>query len=208
MRLIKSLLFIVLLATLVFLLYFVTNSEEEAVQVSLQDQLTLAEHSDSLLRKELLDTLQISRTSPMSALFEDFEARLENGNIVISKGNRLVGQYSLNQLTLRQVLLADLNGDDVPECWLLGIKSSKQVEIFALEIKSGHIKRINFPTLKGSQAFGYVGADSLYFDKSTIARQFKFTNDPYADVESGRRVCFYQFGKDHSFVLKKTIDLE
>ena len=208
MRLVKFILFIVLLTSMVGLFYFVQQWEDEPVQVSLDDQLHFSSSADSLATHAEVDNLQIQQPTVINALLEDYEAHVENHVLLFSKSNLLLHQYKLNEIVVDQLLLADMNGDDMPECWVLGHKPSKQVEIFALEFKSGHSKRINFPTLKGSQAFGYAGADSLYFDKSTIARQFKFTNDPYADVESGRRVCFYQFGKDQSFVLKKTIDLE
>lgn len=208
MRLVKSFIFLLLVACLVGLLMVIQNWEDQPVQVSIQDQLSLAEQSDSLIRSDVLDSQSLVHTFPVSALFEDYEARMEHGFIRVTQSNRLLGNYEVKKLAIRQLILADLNGDDMPECWVLGHKPSKQVEIFALEFKSGHSKRINFPTLKGSQAFGYVGGDSLYLEKTTIARQFNFAHDPYADVESGKRVCFYQYGKDQSFVLKKTIDLE
>jgi hypothetical protein len=208
MRLVKFILFIVLLTSMVVLFYFVQQWEVEPVQVSLDDQLHFSSSADSLASHAEVDTQQIQQTSVINALLEDYEAHVENHVLLFSKSNRLVNQYKLNKIEVDQLLLADMNGDDMPECWVLGHKPSKQVEIFALEFKSGHSKRINFPTLKGSQAFGYVGGDSLYLEKTMIARQFNFAHDPYADVESGKRVCFYQYGKDQSFVLKKTIDLE
>jgi hypothetical protein len=206
MRLIKFILFIVLVTSMLGLVYFVQQWEDEPVQVNLDDQLRFSSSADSLASHAAIDTQQISQA--INALLEDYEAHVENHVLLFSKSNRLLHQYKLNQIEVDQLLLADMNGDDMPECWVLGHKPSKQVEIFALEFKSGHSKRINFPTLKGSQAFGYAGGDSLYLEKTTIARQFKFAHDPYADVESGKRVCFYQYGKDQSFVLKKTIDLE
>lgn len=208
MRLLKFILFIVLVTSMVGLFYFVQQWEDEPVQVSLDDQLHFSSSADSLASDAAVDTQQIQQATAIYALLEDYEAHVENHVLLFSKSNRLVNQYQLNKIEVVQLLLADMNGDDMPECWVLGYKPSKQVEIFALEFKSGHSKRINFPTLKGSQAFGYVGGDSLYLEKTTIARQFNFAHDPYADVESGKRVCFYQYGKDQSFVLKKTIDLE
>jgi hypothetical protein len=208
MRLGKFILFIVLVTSMVGLFYFVHQWEDEPVQVSLEDQLHLTTSADSLASHVAIDTQQIQQATAINALFEDYEAHVENYVLLFSKSNQLLNQYKLNQIEVDQLLLADMNGDDIPECWVLGHKPSKQAEIFALEFKSGHNKRINFPTLKGSQAFGYAGGDSLYLEKTTIARQFNFAHDPYADVESGKRVCFYQYGKDQSFVLKKTIDLE
>lgn len=208
MRLVKILTFLALLVTLVGLLIYIQDWDDDPIQISFKDQVAMLEHSDSMYHKAAIDTQIVLRTAPVSALFEDYEARVDQSVIFITKSNRLIGNYKAKQVTVHQLILADLNGDDKPECWVLGFKPSKRVEIFALTIQSGQLKRINFPTLKGSQAFGYIGQDSLYLEKSTIARQFKFANDPYADVVSGNRVCYYQFGKDQSFVLKKTIDLE
>jgi hypothetical protein len=208
MRLVKALIFLLLAVTLVGLLVYILDWDNEPVQVSFQDQVEMLEHSDSLLHIAVKDSQSITRTALISALFEDFEASVDHGIIFITKSNRLVGKYEAKRIAVQQLILADLNGDDKPECWVLGFRQSKRVEIFALTLQAGHLNRINFPTLKGSQAFGYIGKDSLYLEKSTIARQFKFANDPYADVAYGNRVCYYQFGKDQSFVLKKTLDLE
>jgi hypothetical protein len=78
----------------------------------------------------------------------------------------------------------------------------------AFEYGSGHIREISFPNLKGRQAFGYAGGDSLYFEKNSLVRLVKYANDPYADFGNGYRACYYTFGKDQSFILKKTLDLE
>lgn len=207
MRLIKAIVFLLLLVTLIGLLVYIQDWDEESVPVTLHEQISLAEQADSIIRKVEYDSLNFDRPAPLSAIFQDYEANVEIDAITLKKSNQIIGKYRLNQLTIQQVILANLNDDDVPECWILGVKHSKQSDIFALTIQAGHIKRINFPTLKGRQAFGYVGKDSLYLDKSTLARQFEFANDPYSDIESGHRVCYYQFGKDQSFVLKKTLDL-
>ena len=208
MRLVKFLIFLILVAILIGLLVYIHAWDDEPVQVSFKDQVALVDQSDSLLREDLLDSQAVVQTAPISALFEDYEARVDMGFIYITKSNRLIGKFDVKNSMIRQLILADLNGDDSPECWILGFKSINRAEIFALTMQAGHLKRINFPILKGSQAFGYAGGDSLYLEKSAIARQFKFTNDPYSVVESGNRVCYYQFGKDQSFVLKKTLDLE
>lgn len=208
MRLVKFILFIVLVTSMIGLFYFVQHWEDDSVQVNLDDQINYSSSTDSLASHAEVDTQQIFQHTTINALLEDYEVHVENQMLFFSKSNQLLYQYKLNKIKVDQLLLADMNGDDQPECWVLGHKPSKQVEIFALEFKSGHGNRINFPTLKGSQSFGYVGGDSLYLEKTTIARQFNFAHDPYADVESGKRVCFYQYGKDQSFVLKKTIDLE
>ena len=208
MRLIKSFIFLILLACLGLLLYFMSNLDEDAVQVDFQDQLTLASNADSLLREQSLDTSKLVATKVVSAVYEDYEVVLEKSVLLISKSNKIIYHKDFPNLTIRQILMSDMNEDDAPECWILGLNKSNKSEIFALEINAGQINRINFPTLKGRQAFGYAGGDSLYFDRFAIVRQFKYANDPYADLSSGNRACFYQFGIDQSFVLKKTLDLE
>lgn len=208
MRLIKSIIFLILLASLGILLYYMSNLDEDAVQVNFQDQLTVASNTDSLLRDQSLDTSKIVSTNIVSTVYEDYEVLVEKSVLTITKSNQIVYKKDFPKLTIRQILMSDMNEDDAPECWILGLNSSNNSEIFALEINSGQINRINFPTLKGRQAFGYAGGDSLYFDRFTIVRQFKYANDPYADLSSGNRACYYQFGIDQSFVLKKTLDLE
>lgn len=208
MRLFKSFIFLFLLASLVGLFYLIQHLDEDDVQVLPQDHFVATLQADSLLHAASLDSQQVKEPSSITALYEDYEVGFEVGYLVILKSNRNIGKYPMGALTLTQLLVTDLNGDDYPECWVLAKKPSRQVEIFALNLSSGPIKRINFPNLKGSQSFGYAGHDTLYLEKSSIVRQFKFANDPYSDLESGQRVCFYQFGKDLSFVLKKTIDLE
>jgi hypothetical protein len=207
MRLVKTIIFLLLLVTLIGLLVYIQDWDEESVPVTMHDQLSLVEQSDLNQRTAETDSLGMDRPAPLSAFFEDYEANVESKAIIFKKSNQMLGKYQLNQLTIQQVILADLNEDDVPECWILALKPSKRAEIFALTIQAGQINRINFPTLKGRQAFGYIGKDSLYLDKSTLARQFEYANDIYSEIESGRRVCYYQFGKDQSFVLKKTLDL-
>jgi len=208
MRLLKSLIFFVLLAVLGCLLYYVQFDEEDSNQVTFQDQLMVDSQVDTLLRENVVDTSQMSLNKSLTVLYYDYEVFMDKTTLKIQKSNQLVYQKDFPHLTIRQILMADMNGNDMPECWILGLKESKSVEIFALEVKLGHTKRINFPTLKGSQAFGYAGEDSLYLDKSTIVRQFKFVNDPNADLSAGTRACYYQFGIDQSFILKKTLDLE
>lgn len=208
MRLVKAVLFLVLLSSLIGLIYYIQNFDEDSIQMGLQDQIAMDSNSESLLQEEILDTSQILPSNIVSAAYEDIEVHVVQSTLIISKSNQEIYKKDFPKLTIRQILMADLNEDDAPECWILGSNSSNKSDIFALEISSGQINQINFPTLKGRQAFGYAGNDTLYFEKSSIVRQFKFVNDPYADLSSGNRACYYQFGVDQSFILKKTLDLE
>ena len=208
MRLVKFTVFLCFILCLGAIFYFVQKLDDEAVTVNLEDQLVVASQGDSLARQVEVDTLLIKPSPVLSTLFQDYEASMHGDSLVLLKGNSTVFKEALSKLDVKQILLSDLNDNDAPECWLVGINSNRLIAILAYEYKSGHVNRINFPKLKGSQAFGYVGSDSLYFDKTGIVRQFHYENDPYADLSSGKRACFYQFGKDQSFILKKTLDLE
>ncbi len=208
MRLIKLVAIFCLILTLGAIFYFVQRMDIDEVDISLEDRLRVSELGDSLSRKELVDTSHLTSSPLLAALFQDYEARVVDDSLVVLKGYRSIFKVKINKSDLRQILLSDLNENDAPECWVLLVDSNAKSSIKSFEFNSGHTNRINFPNLMGSQAFGYAGSDSIYLDKTGIVRQFKFENDPYADLTSGKRACFYQFGKDQSFVLKKTIDLE
>mgnify|MGYP000739743279 CR=1 FL=1 len=88
--LIKSFIFLILLACLGLLLYFMSNLDEDAVQVDFQDQLTLASNADSLLREQSLDTSKLVATKVVSAVYEDYEVVLEKSVLLISKSNKII----------------------------------------------------------------------------------------------------------------------
>ncbi len=208
MRLIKILLSIACLFLLGLIFYWVQQVDEESQVVKWEDQLAVSSQGDSIIRQVELDTQSIKEPKTVGTLFQDYEVHMEKDIFYMSKGNQIVSKEKLANMTVKQILLSDLNENDAPECWILGEKLNHQTDIRVFEYKSGHLNRIIFPKLKGSQAIGYAGADSIYLDKTGIVRQFNFANDPYADLSSGKRACYYQFGKDQSFILKKTIDLE
>ncbi len=208
MRLVKFIVLICFIVSLGAIFYYVQKLDDDNVVVNLDDHFVVASQGDSLARQVDVDTHSVKSTSTISTLFQDYEARMSGDSLLFVKGNSIVFKEALSKIVVRQILLSDLNENDAPECWVLGLNSNKSTTIHAYEYRSGHINRINFPKLKGSQAFGYVGSDSLFFDKTGIVRQFNYENDPYADLSSGKRACYYQFGKDQSFILKKTIDLE
>ncbi|MHA8105836.1 hypothetical protein [Aquirufa sp. 5-AUSEE-100C1] len=208
MRLVKFIVLICFIVSLGAIFYYVQKLDDESVAVNLNDQLVVSSQGNSLARQVDVDTHSVKSTSTISTLFQDYEARMSGDSLLFVKGNSIVFKEALFKIDVRQILLSDLNENDAPECWVIGLNSNKSTTIRAYEYHSGHINRINFPKLKGSQAFGYVGSDSLFFDKTGIVRQFNYENDPYADLSSGKRACYYQFGKDQSFILKKTLDLE
>ncbi len=188
--------------------YFVLKMDEETVEVNLADQLAVSAQGDSLARQELLDTNEMKPTALVSTLFQDYEVRVVLDSLIWLKGNSILAKEIIGKGQVQQILLSDLNENDAPECWIVIRKPNQQINIRAMEYVAGRINRINFPKLKGSQAFGYVGSDSLFLDKTGIVRQFIYVDDPYADLSSGKRACYYQFGKDQSFILKKTLETE
>ncbi len=210
MRSLKSLIFVGLLAALGFLFWYINSHEQLASsEVSLEDNLMASGFSDSLRQHIQLDSNATISTEPvvLNAFIEDFEAKLDSNQFVIFKSSQLIFSKKINW-QVKQILASDLNGNQFPEFWIYGQNSSKRTQILAFEYGSGHIREISFPNLKGRQAFGYAGGDSLYFEKNSLVRLVKYANDPYADFGNGYRACYYTFGKDQSFILKKTLDLE
>lgn len=210
MRSLKSLIFVGLLAALGFLFWYINSHEQLASsEVSLEDNLMASGFSDSLRQHIQPDSNATSSTEPvvLNAFIEDFEAKLDSNQFVIFKSSQLIFSKKINW-QVKQILASDLNGNQFPEFWIYGQNASKRTQILAFEYGSGHIREISFPILKGRQAFGYAGGDSLYFEKNSLVRLVKYANDPYADFGNGYRACYYTFGKDQSFILKKTLDLE
>ncbi len=210
MRSLKSLIFVGLLAALGFLFWYINSHEQLASsEVSLEDNLMASGFSDSLRQHIQPDSNATISTDPvvLNAFIEDFEAKLDSNQFVIFKSSQLIFSKKINW-QVKQILASDLNGNQFPEFWIYGQNVSKRTQILAFEYGSGHIREISFPNLKGRQAFGYAGGDSLYFEKNSLVRLVKYANDPYADFGNGYRACYYTFGKDQSFILKKTLDLE
>jgi hypothetical protein len=206
----KSLIFVGLLAALGFLFWYINSHEQLASsEVSLEDNLMASGFSDSLRQHIQPDSNATISTDPvvLNAFIEDFEAKLDSNQFVIFKSSQLIFSKKINW-QVKQILASDLNGNQFPEFWIYGQNASKRTQILAFEYGSGHIREISFPNLKGRQAFGYAGGDSLYFEKNSLVRLVKYANDPYADFGNGYRACYYTFGKDQSFILKKTLDLE
>ena len=210
MRIIKSLIFIGLISALGYLFWYI-HSHEQATssEVSVEDNLMASGFADSLRQFSQGDSSLNSAAEPivLTAFIEDFEAKLDSNQFRIFKSSQLI--YSkIIMWQVKQILASDLNGNQLPEFWIYGENSSKRTQILAFEFSSGHIREISFPTLKGRQAFGYAGEDSLYLEKNSLVRLVKYVNDPYAEFGNGYRACYYSFGKDQSFILKKTLDLE
>ncbi len=210
MRMLKSLLFLGLLTALGFLFWFIAAHDQQSnVEVSLEDNLMASGFADSLRLQSQPDSSATitGESTVINAFIEDFEAKVDSNVFEVYKSNQLIFSKKITW-PVKQILASDLNGNQLPEFWVYGQNASKRTQILAFEYGSGHVREISFPTLKGRQAFGYVGGDSLYFEKSSLVRLVKYANDPYADFGNGYRACYYSFGKDQSFILKKTLDLE
>jgi hypothetical protein len=210
MRILKSFLFLVLLSALGFLFWYIAAQDQDSnASVSLEDNIMASGFSDSLRQNTQPDSMNVVPAEVMvvNATIEDFEAKLDSNQFQIFKSSQLIFSRKISW-KVNQILASDLNGNQLPEFWIYGLNSSKKSQILAFEYGSGRIREVAFPTLKGRQAFGYAGGDSLYFEKNSLVRLVKYVNDPYADFGNGYRACFYTFGKDQSFILKKTVDLE
>jgi hypothetical protein len=210
MRILKSFLFLVLLSALGFLFWYIAAQDQDSnATVSLEDNIMASGFSDSLRQNTQPDSMNVvpADVTVVNATIEDFEAQLDSNQFQIFKSSQLIFSRKISW-KVNQILASDLNGNQLPEFWIYGLNSSKKSQILAFEYGSGRIREVAFPTLKGRQAFGYAGGDSLYFEKNSLVRLVKYVNDPYADFGNGYRACFYTFGKDQSFILKKTVDLE
>jgi hypothetical protein len=210
MRILKSLFFLGLLAALGFLFWYIAaHDQQSSVEVSLEDNLMAIGFADSLSQQSQPDSSATLSVEPtvINAFIEDFEAKVDSNEFQVYKSSQLIFSKKINW-PVKSILASDLNGNQMPEFWVYGQNISKRIQILAFEYGSGRVREITFPTLKGRQAFGYIGGDSLYFEKNSLVRLVKYANDPYADFGNGYRACFYTFGKDQSFILKKTLDLE
>ena len=200
----------VLLSALGFLFWYIAAQDQDSnATVSLEDNIMASGFSDSLRQNTQPDSMNVvpADVTVVNATIEDFEAQLDSNQFQIFKSSQLIFSRKISW-KVNQILASDLNGNQLPEFWIYGLNSSKKSQILAFEYGSGRIREVAFPTLKGRQAFGYAGGDSLYFEKNSLVRLVKYVNDPYADFGNGYRACFYTFGKDQSFILKKTVDLE
>jgi hypothetical protein len=210
MRILKSLFFLVLLAALGFLFWYIAaHDQQSSADVSLEDNLMTSGFADSLRQQSQPNSSDNLTVEPnvINAFIEDFEAKVDSNEFQVYKSSQLIFSKKINW-PVKQILASDLNGNQMPEFWVYGQNLSKRTQILAFEYGSGYVREISFPTLKGRQAFGYIGGDSLYFEKNSIVRLVKYANDPYADFGNGYRACYYSFGKDQSFILKKTLDLD
>jgi hypothetical protein len=206
-KLLKFFLFVLLLGFLAYIFIYIDELDDKPEETEITDVDVVKTYGDSLARIAVDDTISRNLQVGLTSAFEDFTVSVDEGLIRVEKSHSVLLEKKLENFKLASVLATDLNGNDNPEFWVAGWQG-KNYRIFAFEYESGKIKTIRFPAIMGRQRLGYAGVDSLYLEKSAIVHSFGYENDPYADISSGIRACYYKYGADGSFVLSKTLDLE
>jgi hypothetical protein len=196
-----------LLGFLAYIFIYIDELDDKPEETEITDVDVVKTYGDSLAQIAVDDTISRNLQVGLTSAFEDFTVSVDEGLIRVEKSHSVLLEKKLENFKLASVLATDLNGNDNPEFWVAGWQG-KNYRIFAFEYESGKIKTIRFPLIMGRQRLGYAGADSLYLEKSAIVHSFGYENDPYADISSGIRACYYKYGADGSFVLSKTLDLE
>lgn len=204
MKILRFLLGLILLAFFSWLLYFLVNLEgEEEEYASVYAEKPIQKLNNTAFVDSILnDTLQEN----VSNIF-DFKAIYKDGVLKIYQLEEEKFEHKINLKGFKRVLSSDINLDEKPEFWLF-FQQNNSAKFLGFQWEEGKLISLNFPSIKGRQAFGYIGNDSLYLEKGLLVRDFRFANDPFAELSQGFRKCYYAFGKDKSFILKKTIDYE
>lgn len=206
-KLLKFFLFVLLLGFLTYIFVYIEELDDKPEETEITDVDVVKAYSDSLAQIAVDDTVSKTRASELTSAFEDFTVTVDAGIIRLEKSHAVLLEKNVANFKASSVLATDLNGNEKPEFWVAGWQG-KNYRIFAFEYESGNVRAIRFPSVMGRQRLGYAGADSLYLEKAAIVHSFGYENDPYADISSGIRACYYKYGADGSFVLSKTLDLE
>ena len=206
-KLLKFFLFVLLLGFLAYIFIYIDELDDKPEETVITDVDVVKTYGDSLALIAVDDTISRNLQASLTSAFEDFTVSAEDGLIRMEKSHSVLLEKKVSNYKAVSVLATDLNGNDKPEFWVAGWQG-KNYRIFAFEYESGKIRAIRFPAIMGRQRLGYAGADSLYLEKAAIVHSFGYENDPYADISSGIRACYYKYGADGSFVLSKTLDLE
>ena len=206
-KLLKFFLFVLLLGFLAYIFVYIGELDDKPEETVITDVDVVKTYGDSLARIAVDDTISRNLQAKLTSAFEDFTVSAEDGLIRMEKSHSVLLEKKVSNYKAVSVLATDLNGNDKPEFWVAGWQG-KNYRIFAFEYESGKIRAIRFPAIMGRQRLGYAGADRLYLEKAAIVHSFGYKNDPYADISSGIRACYYKYGADGSFVLSKTLDLE
>ena len=206
-KLLQFFLFVLLLGFLAYIFVYIGELDDKPEETEITDVDVVKAYGDSLAQIAVDDTVSKTRASELTSAFEDFTVTVDAGIIRLEKSHAVLLEKNVANFKASSVLATDLNGNEKPEFWVAGWQG-KNYRIFAFEYESGKIRAFRFPAIMGRQRLGYAGADSLYLEKAAIVHSFGYENDPYADISSGIRACYYKYGADGSFVLSKTLDLE
>lgn len=206
-KLLKFFLFVLFLGFLAYIFVYIGELDDKPEETVITDVDVVKSYGDSLAQIAVDDTVSKTRASELTSAFEDFTVIVDAGIIRFEKSHAVLLEKNVANFKASSLLATDLNGNEKPEFWVAGWQG-KNYRIFAFEYESGKIRAIRFPSVMGRQRLGYAGADSLYLEKAAIVHSFGYKNDPYADISSGIRACYYKYGADGSFVLSKTLDLE
>lgn len=206
-KLLKFFLFVLLLGFLAYIFVYIGELDDKPEETEITDVDVVKAYGDSLAQIAVDDTISRPMNSSLTSAFEDFTVSVVDGSIKIEKSHSVLFQQKVANFKAYSVLASDLNGNEKPEFWVAGFQG-KNYRIFAFEYKEDKLKTVRFPAIMGRQRLGYAGVDSLYLEKAAIVHSFGYENDPYADISSGVRACYYKYGADGSFVLSKTLDLE
>ncbi len=203
MKILKYVVGISLLILFSFLMKILFHlDEKEIANVTLENLPTPYENKKVQQIEIVLDSLNELETS----IFE-YKAIINDNQLELYFLDEFKIRKQLSFGRCKRIVSSDLNVDDYPEFWLQFV-DNKQTKFLGFQWEEGKLIPLNFPEIKGRQRFGYIGNDSLYLEKGFLVREFKFANDSFAEMANGSRKCYYTFGKDKSFMLKKTIDYE
>ncbi len=205
--LLKFFLFVLLVVFLAYIFVYIGELDDQPEETEITDVDVVKAYGDSLALIAADDTVSKTMETALTSAFEDFTVTVDAGVIRLEKSHSVLIEKKIANFKATSVLATDLNGNEKPEFWVAGWQG-KNYRILAFEYESGQVRSIRFPTIMGRQRLGYVGADSLYLEKAASVHSFGYENDPYADISSGIRACYYKYGADGSFVLSKTLDLE
>lgn len=208
MKLIKILVGIILLLSFGYLLKFILEMEEIEHQETFESSIPVdSNQSMDKNISQFIDTTSTESTIGSTTHIGDYKAEFQDGKLKVFTLDNLLLEQSISTKGFQYLLSSDLNTDELPEFWLF-FKENKAVKVLGFQLEKAKLIPLNFPEVKGRQRIGYIGNDSLYLEKGLLVRDFKFSGDANSDFPEGFRKCFYAFGLDKSFVLKKTIDYE
>jgi hypothetical protein len=186
-----------------YLLMLVFQSEEKEYFEGLNSSV---ETIDSI-QPPIVNTIEVDSISMDQSLIFDFKGVVNGNKFEVYQLENKLSERKLSFYGFEKIISSDLNLDENPEFWLQ-FQLNNQYKYLGFQLEKGKLITLNFPSIRGRQQVGYIGNDSLYLEKGLLVREFQFKNDPFAEMSNGFRKCYYAFGKDKSFVLKKTLDYE